>query len=95
MTWLKIGFVLRERTGVPELQSAPQQTGDCPDIADRNGWLRNSQCCFSLLLFYVFPTLFSMKTRLQLTFMGRGWRRAGKPLRSVTTSHISTEGAVI
>lgn len=48
----------------------------------------------SLLLFYIFPTLFLMKYRSTLVgLMGRGWRRHG--VVSATISHVTAEGSVI
>ena len=62
MAWLKIGFVLRERTSVPEFQSAPRQIGNwpapkCLEVASGSNWRRDFQGSFlsAALLHFPYP----------------------------------------
>lgn len=79
MTWLDIGFVLRERTGVPEFQSAPQQTGnwpppDCPEGARSNSWLRDFQGSFlsAAFLHFSYPIFNEKRTTVNNLMEGFG-----------------------
>lgn len=78
MTWLNIGFILREGTGVPEPQSTPKQIGyDLPQSPRGcQQLLTEIQLRFvsSQWIFYTFPVLL-LKTRIQLAVAGRSVRK--------------------